>query len=154
MHLRHWKKRKQTLRKQTKINCSLKTTQRAKVKHRGREITPHAKMCRQKTSSKLGRPTPRDNECKQWNSRKIGCFPFTLEKFNILKFVFNTQLSEPSIYEEFSDRQPIFFTKLTKNNLILSNYFTIHYHFLKVSVLIMESIFFVPCQWNKPSIHM
>ena len=46
--------------KQTKINCSLKTTQRTRVKHRGREIIPHANMRRQKTSSKLGRPTPRD----------------------------------------------------------------------------------------------
>ena len=54
------KKRKQTLMKQTTINCSLKTTQRTRVKHRGREIIPHANMCRQKASSKLGRPTPRD----------------------------------------------------------------------------------------------
>ena len=35
------KKRKQTLRKQTKINSSLKTTQRTRVKHRGREIVPN-----------------------------------------------------------------------------------------------------------------
>ena len=52
--------KKQTLKKQTTINCSLKSIKRTRVKHRGREIIPHANMCRQKTSSKLGRPTPWD----------------------------------------------------------------------------------------------
>ena len=99
-HPRHWKKRKQTLRKQTKINNSLKTTQRTRVKHRGREIIPHANMCRQKTSSKLGRPTPRDLKLtitRMSHSRSTSMFyPLTswrqLTIFGLLWILYNIHI--------------------------------------------------------------
>ena len=67
-------KRKQTLRKKTTINCSLKTIQHTRVKHKGREIIPHANMCRQKTSLKLGRPTPRDLKLTRMSYSRSGIF--------------------------------------------------------------------------------
>ena len=72
------KKEKTDAKEQTTINCSLKTIQRTRIKHRGREIIPHAKMCRQKTSSKLGRPTPRDLKLTRMSHSRSTSMSYTL----------------------------------------------------------------------------